>query len=482
MEYAEVFIKAGDKNLTGNRHPKFIYYTQRIADAANRNALLDWFTPHQRPVLTDVPAELVGKPILAVKARAQEIAVLKEIFAVHIPKQKMDVPELTVTDPTAEYCVYGVVVPPDEADMAILYLLTDNATEPPLKMYEQFYIIGGMIKNYNQDTPLLTDVGKFLLNQIVLVLPFGDIFPYHNSTFKPGEIDDQVAKLILEKKVNRDMYNRYMNFGYWYGMDGSIATPTWSEKSLTTDPKIKERKKELLEKYKDNLNDPLVLSQIETELGKMDREWLKGDPAEPFFMATSKKTSEQRKKLYLTFGLTVTFDKNTGNYAFVEESLEDGWTIGNLDVASNDVRRGSYGRGIETAKGGEQTKFVLRIFQELTIDEDDCHAKRGIKVLITKYNKSYYIDRWLVGDILFTAELAEQSIGKVMEFRGPQYCTTKPGFCYRCVGELFRKLDMKAIGMNEVIVTSGMTSAAMKSMHAGQVEQVVIEDFHRFLR
>ena len=41
---------------------------------------------------------------------------------------------------------------------------------------------------------------------------------------------------------------------------------------------------------------------------------------------------------------------------------------------------------------------------------------------------------------------------------------------------------MKAIGMNEVIVTSGMTSAAMAAMHAGQVETVEITDFHRFLR
>lgn len=462
--------------------PKFGFYVERIADVNQRIALLDLFTPHQRHTLFSIPAEIAGKSIIVATGRVQELNTLKEYFTVHVPKKVTEGEDLIITDPTAEYYVYGIHVPADQEGVAYLYLLTDDASEPPFKMYEQFTIDNTSIENYKGNQPLLTDVGKFLLNQLILVYPFGDLIPYHNDTFKPGAIDDIVARLILDKKVTREMYNKYMNYGYWYGMDGSIATPTWSEKALTTDPKIKEKKKELLAKYKDHLDDPVVLAQIEEELGKIDKEWLKGDVAAPFFEATSKKTSEQRKKLFLTFGLTASFDKNSGSYEFVEESLDDGWTIKNLGIAANDVRRGSYGRGIETAKGGEQTKFVLRIFQELSVDEDDCRSKRGLKMLITKYNRSSFVGRWTVGGVLITEELADQSIGKVLEIRSPQYCRTRPGICYKCAGELFRKLDMKAIGMNGVIITSGMTTTAMATMHSGQVDLVEITDFHRFLR
>lgn len=462
--------------------PKFGFLVERIADVNQRVALLDLFTPHQRPTLFSIPKDVAGKAIIIATGRVQELNTLKENFAVHVPKTPVEEEDLKITEPTADFFVYGVHVPTDQDGVAYLYRLTNDASEPPFRMYEQFTIDKTSIVNYTGDKPILTDVGKFLLNQLVLVYPFGDLIPYINGTFKPGAIDNMVAKLILDKKVTREMYNKYMNYGYWYGMDGSIATPTWSEKSLTTDPKIKEKKKELFDKYRDNLDDPVVLAQIEAELGKIDKEWLKGDVSEPFFEATSKKTSEQRKKLFLTFGLTVSFDKNTGSYEFVEESLEDGWTIPNLDVVSNDIRRGSYGRGVETAKGGEQTKFVLRIFQELTVDEQDCNSKRGIRVLMTKYNRDYFVGRWTVGGQLITEEVADQSMGKVLEIRGPQYCKTKPGVCYRCVGELFRKLEMDAIGLNEVIITSGMTSTAMASMHAGQVDLVEITDFHRFLR
>lgn len=476
ITYEEVFSKEVN-------NPKIFYLIERIRDVGNRFALLNWFTPCQRPTVTDIPDNLVGINIIRVSGKVQELEAYKELFAVHVPKKKKELSELDLTDPTDDMYVYGVYTPEGIDDAILLCKIVDNALEPPFRMDEKFLVEKGMIDNYGDNPPVLTDVGKFILNQLILVEPFGNLIPYWNETFNPAKLDDIVAKLILERQVTREMYNKYMNYGYWYGEDGSIATATWSEKSLTTDPNVPAKKKELLDKYKENLNDPLVLAEIEKELIAMDKAYLKGDSSEPFYAVTAGKTfNEQRKKMFLTFGLTVAFDKNTGNYEFVEESLADGWTIQNLDIASNDVRRGSYGRGIETAKGGEQTKFVLRIFQEVSIDEEDCGSKKGIKVLITEHNYKQYFGRWMVNGVLFDKNNADQFIGKTIELRGPQYCKTKPGFCFKCVGELFRKLDMKAIGMNAVIITSTMTSVAMKSMHVSGIDLYEIEDFHRFLR
>ena len=475
---------------SGISSPKIFYLIDVITEI-DRELLLDLFTPRQRPVLF-LPEDLAGKNLISVKGKQQELDVLSEHFAIHVPKNPKkhseSEKEFELTDPSEDYYVYGVrnigagVDGTFEQGM-VLFLLAENASLPPFMMHEQFNLGEGMIQNYTDSKYIVTDVGKFLLNQIILVNSFGTLVPYWNRRFDPEELDKVVAKLILQKSVTRAMYNNYMNYGYWYGEDGSISVAAWSEKSLSTDPNVAAVKAALLEKFKNNLDDPIVLADIEKQLVQMDKDYLKGDSSEPFFAVTAGKTfSEQRKKMYLTFGLTVAFDKNTGNYEFVEESLASGLTIKNLDVGANDIRRGSYGRGIETAKGGEQTKFVLRIFQEVSIDEEDCFSKQGLPVLLTKKNVKNYLGRWMTDGTLLDEHNADQYIGKEVLLRSPMYCKSKPGFCYKCVGELFRERDTKAIGMDAVIITSTFTTIAMKSMHVSGIQSTKIENFHRFLR
>ena len=380
------------------------------------------------------------------------------------------------------YAVYGVTVNPEDKSDIYLVKLSDNAMEPPYRFADEFDLPAGILPNCTNQT--YTDVGKFLMNYLLLTDPFGSLFPYRNEMFNLGSIEKDIASNILEGKITREQFNVYMNNGYWFGEDASVTTATVTPKAITTDPRIKIRKQELLEQYKDQLDDANITSKIENELVAMDKEWIKGDPSANFYDTDGNKAyKEQRKKMHIFMGLMAGFDKVEGKYEFVSDSLRGGWSLDNLDIAANDVRRGSYGRGIETALGGTQSKFILRIFQGLRIIEDDCGSKKGIKLKLTEDNISFYYGRWVVGETeSISKENKSRFIGKEVVLRSPMYCTSEGGFCYKCCGDLFKKLGMPMAGMNALIITSGFTTTAMKSQHMSSVASVTIKDIQHYLR
>ena len=411
------FTKVEGVNIT-----KFAYLVERIDQADTRTALLNWFTACTRPAVTSIPEDMRNVNAIKVDCDDQELKVFQELLAVHIPKKDVEVEDLYPSDPTSDYAVYGVLCYPTN-NTAILVRLQENALYAPFAMGDQFVLQAGMLPNYKSGPDVITDVGKFFLNELLLVMPFNDIFPYINGVFSPKKLDNMVSEKVIEGVVTRPMLNRYLNNGYWFGEDGSISTACWSERSLTTDPNIPKRKKELLEQYKDHLNDPVVLSKIEKELIAMDKAWLKGDSSEPFYAVGGGKVwNEQRKKMYVMFGLNVAFSKNATDFEFVADSLSDGWSAETMPVAANDIRRGSYGRGIETAKGGEQTKFVLRVFQDVGVDQEDCGSKDGIDITLTKDNASEYLGRWTVDDVCLTEDVLKSYMGRTIKLRSPLYC------------------------------------------------------------
>lgn len=460
---------------------KFYFFVDRLQRPINRRMVLDIFTPCQRPVFSDVPAILRQEAMLEVTGKNSEIQPLLEYNTIHIPQKDTEDTYCQMTDPTDTYAVYGIVPLPEKQDTLVLIRLNDDATYAPFAMQDRFYLDETMIANYKGE-PIVTDAGKFFCNKLILAEPFGDLIPYINEPFDIGSIDNKVAALILSGKANRDMYNKYMNNGYWFGFDGSIATACWSEKSLTTDPDLPRRRQELLDKYKDNLSDPTVAIAIEKELIDMDKAYLKGDASEPFYAVTAGKSyGEARKKMYCIFGLGVAFGQKKGSYDFTAHSLEDGWQPQDVATIANDVRRGSYGRSMETAKGGEQTKLVLRMFQEVKMEEGDCGTTRGLLVQLTERNYKSYIGRYLVNNTLLTTDNIKSYIGKEIEVRSPMFCKSK-NYCSKCCGEFFSKLDVENIGMQSLSVCSTFVGIAMKTMHASSLKTTHLKDIGRFFR
>lgn len=470
---------------------KFFYLVETIPHwCTERIAWLDWFTSRQRPTFNfqNEDGSYVTSDMIKLQAdHPAELKVFDEWPAIHIPHSSEIQYESEVTDATPEMSVYGIIKIPGNDTALMLVKLIDNALYPPFTPADQFQLAEGMIPNYKGE-PTITDVGKFFMNYLLLVDPFekrgSAPIPYINSKMSPGDVDDAYAKLILEDKCTRAEFNAYMRNAYSFGEDGSLCLSAWSEKSMTTDPAIRKKKEELFAKYKDSLNDPATVAKIEEELIALDKEFIKGDDSEAFYMYDPGKTfGDQRKKFFFTFGVSPAFNKNPGEYVFTPSSLEEGWQIDDIPNAANDIRRGSYGRGKETAKGGVQTKFVMRTFQHVKIEEDDCKSTIGLKVLLTKENYKQWNGRYLVGgDEPLTNDWCKAHIGEVIEIRSPMFCKTSPGYCAKCCGTGIEKLGIEAIGLQALAITSGFTSVSMKAMHSSKITPYVLKNFKKFLR
>lgn len=464
---------------------KIFYLVQNIHRCDTRKALLDWFTSRQRKTLTDIPNELRDEKVIILTGDPVEIEVIADEVAVHIPKKNTNITTkyFELSDANQDVNVYGTYQPKEKDDTLILFLIQSDASLPPFNVSDQFMLEAGMINNY-QGEPTKTDVGKFFLNELLFVKVFGDTIPYKNERFKPDDLDDLMSKLILNGEITNDQYKKFIDNLFWFAFDGSIFFVAWTERAMIINPEIAKRKKELFEQYKDQLTDPNVMVKIEKELVDMDKAWIQqDDKADIFYQSQGKKSyNETRKKMWIVHGLATSFGDDENKYDFVSHSLDEGFTPETIPQLANSVRKGSYFRSKETAKGGEQTKIVLRAFQNVNIEEDDCHTKRGLPVIITKQNKKLYKDRWLVDGRLLTPELLDTLVGKEVLIRSPLYCATKPGFCYKCCGELFKKLDMKSIGMNELLISSTFMYTAMKFFHNSSISSSKIDDIHRFLR
>lgn len=470
------FSEAENKDIL---KPKFYFYVENISTVLNKKVLVEWFTACQRPILLGIPDNLKGKPFIGMKAEETESAILERLSTVHVFHKDPEVEQLGLSDPKENEYIYGVM---KHEDYFLLLLLSDNAINPPFWVSEEFMLTDGMIANYISTKPVRTDVGKFLINYVVLAEPFGDKVPYINDTIKTDDTDKAVAKLISEDKIGRKEFNRYINNAFWLAEDGTMFTAALSEKTVGYDPKLTAKRKELYEKYKDRMNDPTVLTMIEKELADMENAYIKGDESEPFFLGAGSKTKEARKKFFCVFGMTRAFgDVEKSGFTFTKETLEEGWNPLNFTNCCNGVRRGSYGRGLETAKGGAESKFILRIFQEVKIVEDDCHDTRGMTITITKNNIKTLMSRYLVSGEIIDESNADSLIGKTVRIRSPMTCKAKDGYCYKCCGKIFEETKQSAIGMQTLTITSAFTSDAMKSMHTSQVKTKELTDLNQYI-
>ena len=457
---------------------KFDYLKHMRKHATEKWSFINWLTPCTRPT---IPFHAVGidkfYPTYEVQGTVVDIENINNIHVFHLGDSKEELFHDSVPE-RSSYKTYGAMTLEGKC---YLVLIGDDAAEPPFRFGDIMPLSAGDIDNY-QGPDCVTDVGKFLVNQVVLVDPFGSKIPYINARISPGDTDEKVAKMITRGEIGREEYNKYMMNGYWFGSDAGITTVTMTEKAMVTDPEVAKRRKELLEKHKHELDDPQVTVAIEQELIAMDKDWIKHDDSYAFYDSDGGKVfKEQRKKMHLMFGTGVAFDKDANKYTFYEKPLSDGWDPKSISICANDTRRGSYGRGIDTAKGGEQTKFLLRVFQEVLITEDDCKAKTGIKVVLNENIASQYFGRYLMSGVVLSKENYKEYLGKEVEIRSPMHCKTVGGFCYRCCGKTMKDVGMRAIGMQAIRISSKFTSVSMKAIHASSASSTTIKGFTRFL-
>jgi hypothetical protein len=358
---------------------------------------------------------------------------------------------------------------------------------PLLNDLDGFTLQPGMIENYPVGSPsVVTSVGRFIANYGLLVRPFGDKYPYVNKVFDLDEICGNVATMILDDVVTTEQYKIFVNQMYWMGHFGELCVPTFTEKSFVTDPRVEKRKQELLAQYKGQLSDPDVMTKIEDELIAMDKEFVKGDVTERFLKPLGSRAFEiHRKKMFASVGGIEAFKKGTGDYDFIENSLAQGWDPKNLPVICNEIRKGSYNRGVETQNSGAQTKSLARILQDLRINSEDCQTTEGLSINFGEFHPKRFVGRTVIlsngTQEMITRENATKFLNQKVRLRSPMYCKDPAGYCKVCMGEIFRKLNAESLNFYSVTITSTLMNLAMKAMHGTKLEMVDIDPMKCFV-
>ena len=318
-----------------------------------------------------------------------------------------------------------------------------------------------------------TTLGRFLENVIVLQYPFNyRLFPYQNYVWKP----DAIVKLVSNEliKIGTTMkvaeYKKFVDYLFYLNHITEISVPSMTEHSLTTHPDVPKVKAEFIAAPKDQMTDPIVIRELEDKLEALDKEWLGEDPSYTFFQGLGSKSFDiHRKKMFLTTGGIPAFDTSSGKFDYIPNSLSEGWTREALPSIANEIRKGSYERGIETAKGGAETKLVMRVFQDLRVAVDNCGTKRTIVADFGKtFNIKDFIGRWIHADgadLMITEDNLSKYANRTVGLYSPLTCECKNDFCFKCCGQRAKDLYAELIGIQVVKITSTFMNQAMKNMH-----------------
>lgn len=315
--------------------------------------------------------------------------------------------------------------------------------EPLMKFLDPIELKPNDLPNLDRD--VTTTYGNALVNMYILVYPFGNKIP-----FMEGKIDGgRVLKVIGEKLHDNVPENQRTNEFIYAdefikhsdavsSLEGFtlLAVPSTSIETLKPTSGVLKLRDELLAKHKDELNNPAVVISIMNQLAAYEKEALKDTEAAGYYLS-GKSYDVIRMKRFIMYGLEGGF--GDGPPQFITRSLDEGWNMDNFPSLVDGMRSGSYGRGFETAIGGEWVKIFQRVFQNVTLVEDDCGNNNGMRWLVTEWNYKRFdgLNRILPGNKyeMLTADTAKTLIGQVIEVRTPMLCrVTYPNLCRACCG------------------------------------------------
>lgn len=341
----------------------------------------------------------------------------------------------------------------DPTQLDTLVRIDDAPTRGPLLRFrEPFELQPNELANYTGTTPLTTTYGNVFVNHLILVLPFGDIIPFQDGYVEISKIEKMIEARLVDDPEDDDgvsppppgkiyvrQYLQFCDYVLSLVAYTPLAVMATSEKALTFHPDARKRRQELIDQYKDRLNDPAVVAKIGDELVKLDKEWLADDPTIDFYNVNPGKLfNAVRKKLYYLFGGESPFQDGT-SVEFIKPSLQEGIDPKHFPTMINSLRFGSYNRGAQTKLGGESTKTIYRMLGTVTVSEEDCKTPLGVPLVLTPNNYKRYVGFWVRdqgNEFLLTEDLAQGVFGKPLELRTPMTCKTEGrNVCQRCIGE-----------------------------------------------
>lgn len=370
----------------------------------------------------------------------------------------------------------------DPTNLELLISLDDvEVDKPVLSFKDKIAVTPALVPNL--DKPITTTAGNLLFNYYVLIYALGKKIPYMEGRITAKQVEKIIEPRLASNPTNNGenydpndlnpiYVSEYKKFNKaMFGLMGftQLCVPSATPRTMSTDPRIPALRDKLVEKYKDRLNDPAIISLIDQELIKMDKEWMANDPdgGAGFYVNENKAYDVVRKKVFLMHGAESGFKDGT-DVDFIKNSLNEGWDIEKLPSMVNSLREGSYNRGRDTALGGEAVKFLGRVFQNTVIAEKDCGSTLGWDKEFSEDNYQMYVGFYQVtpnGPVLLDEAGARRNIGKTVKMRSPMLCRTpKTAFCECCMGAK-NALNPTSLGLMAADVGSQIMGIFMGAMH-----------------
>lgn len=332
----------------------------------------------------------------------------------------------------------------------------------------------------------ITTYGNLLFNATVFSA-VGNRLGVFNDYVDIGKIESKLPEILVddpapgetvpEGKLSISDHIRFCDAVGYLQEFTQLFTHALTEKAITPPTGLEQKKAEILEKYKDSLNDPLTQTKIYSELVAFDAEYLRGDPSE-LFLISAKSRNTVRRKLFLIQGAEAGLS-NSQELPLITNSLVEGWQKESIPQIIDVLRAGSFDRGSETELGGVEAKWLMRSTSNVRVVEQDCGTKMGKYTKVLPHNVHKMVGRYYVANdqvvLIETAQDANKLVGQSVLLRAPHYCRLPhTDYCHICLGVKL-SANKDGVSMAATARGGGFLSIFLGAMHAKVMESATLD-------
>lgn len=340
---------------------------------------------------------------------------------------------------------------------------------------------------FKNTTAIKTTLGRIFFNKIIIEgCGMENVIGFVNRTLAKKSfyaLEAEISSHVKEGNLTTKQMRKYIDHRDWMGYQFyAVICASFTEKTLSVPPEVKALKKQLLTKYKKELEagDEKVCEDIENQLIKKTEELLDDDPGMDFFKSGSKlSTGNNLKNITLMRGAVM--NPVTGEYDIITNSFLDGMEKDKFAAHSNALVMGAYPKAVGTADSGYLSKQLSAAMQTQIIDKDgsNCGTTKTLSIHLSSKNKGRFMYRNIkvgANTVMLTPENIDKFIGKEVQMYSPMFCTHEK-ICARCAG----RYDNKFIGLDTNKIATTLTNLNMKKFHDSTIKTEELDPKSIFL-
>lgn len=332
------------------------------------------------------------------------------------------------------------------------------------------------INNNITKKDVVTTIGCYICNMFIFEKIRKDI-PYFNGNWDKkliGKINDTLAILLLEKKINTEQYMDILDRMQWLSMRFvKFIAPSFDYNIHQPLPAVEKRKEELFAQYSKEIaaNDQMIMIKIEEELLALARSELNKLRPDGYELFESGVASfENHYKNVSVMRGNIPRSSETTEFNLVKSNLCDGVDKSEIHYFADLSVLASFSRSVNTQTGGYLVKKYMAGFQHLKLDKEgsNCGTKQALIIELTDKNYMEYHLRYIInGDGTFdilTTENKDKYVGTKVKMRTPMYCLSND-ICNKCAGDLYYRMGVTNIGLLTSKIGSKLLNASLKFFH-----------------